>query len=84
MEEKRDYFFLKEGHFDLDSLIEKASEKDPGMDAYYLAMAFEQARALPDNSVDLKLTLLKPLDMTDLKRLFVEKAIQLLDEARGK
>lgn len=76
------YFLIKEGKFNLDELINKASEKDPGMDKYYLAIAFEQVRELPDTSEELKLRLLKPLDVKELKRLFIEKAVQLIDEAR--
>lgn len=76
------YFLVKEGYCDLDELIKKASEKDPGMDKYYLAIAFEQVRTLPDNPEDLKLKLLKSLDMKDLKLLFVEKAVKLLAEAK--
>jgi len=76
------YLLVKEGYCDLDELIKKASEKDPGMDKYYLAIAFEQVRTLPDNPKDLKLRLLKPVDMKDLKRLFVEKAVKLLAEAK--
>lgn len=75
------YLLVKEGYCDLDELIKKASEKDPGMDKYYLAIAFEQVRILPDKPEDLKLKLLKPVDMKDLKRLFVEKAVKLLAEA---
>ncbi|GFP32767.1 hypothetical protein HKBW3S42_01073, partial [Candidatus Hakubella thermalkaliphila] len=29
------YFLIKEGYFNLDELIKKASEKDPAMDKYY-------------------------------------------------
>ena len=76
------YFLIKEGKLNLDELINKASEKDPGMDKYYLAIAFEQVRELPDTSEELKLKLLKPLDVKELKRLFIEKAVQLIDEAR--
>lgn len=75
------YFLVKEGYFNLDELIKKASEKDPGMDKYYLAIAFEQVRELPDKAEDLRLKLLKPLEMKDLKRLFVEGAVKLLAEA---
>lgn len=76
------YFLVKEGYCNLDELIKKASEKDPGMDKYYLAIAFEQVRELPDKAEDLKLKLLKPLDMKGLKRLFIEGAVKLLEEAR--
>lgn len=76
------YLLVKEGYCDLDELIKKASEKDPGMDKYYLAIAFEQVRILPDKPEDLKLKLLKTIDMNDLKRLFVEKAVRLLAEAK--
>lgn len=76
------YFLIKEGYCDLDELIQKASEKDPGMDKYFLAMAFEQVRKFPDNPEDLRLKLLKPLDIKDMKRIFIEKAVELLEEAR--
>ncbi len=76
------FFLVKEGLFTLEELISKASEKDPGMDKYYLGLAFEQARSLPDDSEGLKLRLLKPVDMKELKRLFVEKAVMLLANGR--
>lgn len=76
------YFLIKEGYCNLDELIQKASEKDPGMDKYFLAMAFEQVREFPDNPNDLRLKLLKPLDIKDMKRIFIEKAVELLEEAR--
>ena len=76
------YFLIKDGFCDLDLLIQKALEKDPGVDKYFLAIAFEQVRSLPDNHQDLKLKLFKPVDMKELKRFFVEKAVRLLDEAK--
>lgn len=75
------YFIVKEGFCDLNTLIQKASEKDPGMDKYYLAIAFEQVRNLPDDQRDLKIRLLKPVDIKEMKQLFIKKAVELLAEA---
>ena len=56
--------------------------KDPGLDKYYLAIAFEQVRDLPETSEGLKLNLIKPVDIHVMKRMFIEKALKLLDDAK--
>jgi len=77
------YLIVKEGLFSLDEIIEKASLKDPGMDLYYLAVAFESVRRLPDDPSLLNLNLTKKVDMKELKEMFVKKAIEIVDRAKG-
>ncbi|MCL5408831.1 MAG: nucleotidyl transferase AbiEii/AbiGii toxin family protein [Candidatus Omnitrophica bacterium] len=74
------YFLVKKGYFTLEQLIEKAFIKDPDLDKYYLAIAFEQVRNIPDKIEDLKLNLLKPLDIKELKKMFIDQAVKLLSE----
>jgi hypothetical protein len=59
-------------------LIELARRKDPGVDDYYLALAFEQAGRLPDRQDGLRLTILRDIDMRRLKDFFHEQAVALL------
>ena len=75
------FFLVDEGHYSLDEMIQQASKKDPGLDKYFLATAFEQARNLPDKADKLHLNLLKPLNLRKLKMLFIEAAVKLVDEA---
>jgi len=76
------FFVVKEKHLDLDTLISKSKEKDPGLDEYYLAIAFEKADELPDSVERMPVNMLKPLDMRELKSFFSEYAVQLVKKAR--
>lgn len=75
------FFIVKERHLDLDTLISKSKEKDPGLDEYYLAIAFEKADEFPDSVKRMPVNMLKPLDMRELKSFFSEYAVQLLKKA---
>ena len=45
------YFLVRENEYTVERLIELARKKDPGLDEYYLALAFEQAERLPDSPI---------------------------------
>ncbi len=42
-------------------MIELAKRKDPGLDEYYLAIAFEQSGKIPDDPSKLKVNLVTPM-----------------------
>ena len=72
------YLLVQEKGYTIERLIELARTKDPGLDDYYLALAFEQAGQLPAHSEGLHLTLLKDVDMNALKAFFKQQAVALL------
>ncbi len=61
-------------------MIELAKEKDPGLDEYYLAIAFEQSEKIPDDPSKLKVNLLTSIDPKEMKRFFALHAVQLLEK----
>jgi len=74
------YLLVQEKGYTTDRLIELAREKDPGLDDYYLALAFEQVDQLPDHADGLHLTLLTDIDMLKLKQFFKNEAVALLQK----
>jgi len=78
------YFLIKEGHYSLENLIQKTKEKDPGLDAYYLAIAFEKIKEIPDELTKLPLIMLKELNVKEMKDFFIQEAAKLLEESRKK
>jgi len=74
------FFLVKEKKIVLLDLVEKSMEKDPGLDGYFLAIAFEQVKKIPDEIEKLPVTMLKPVDMTELKEFFINSAMQLMDK----
>jgi len=72
------YLLVQEKGYTVDRLIELARRKDPGVDDYYLALAFEQAGRLPDRQESLRLTMLRDIDMRRVKTFFREQAVALL------
>ncbi len=77
------YFIVKHGGISLARLIELAKTKYPGLDEYYLAIAFAQSEKLPDDAVQLKVNLLRPIDPKEVKAFFSAQAVQLLDKHRS-
>lgn len=77
------YFLIKE-NFSLNELIEKSKLKDPGLDEYYLAIAFHRAKELPDDISKFPVTMVKPLDIKEMKDYFVSQALFLLDKTKEK
>lgn len=76
------YCLVKDGRISLDKLIDLAKKKDPGLDEYYLAIAFEQSEAMPDEPARLKVDLLTPIDPKEVKEFFAAQAVQLLQKHR--
>ena len=77
------YFIVKSGAISLDRLIELAKKKDPGLDEYYLAIAFAQSERLPDDAAQLKVNLLSPIDPKEVKAFFSAQAVLLLEKNRS-
>ncbi len=77
------YCIVKSGKLSLEEMIELAKKKDPGLDEYYLAIAFEQAEKIPDDAAKLKVDLVTPVDPKEIKNLFFAEAVKLLERARS-
>jgi hypothetical protein len=77
------YFIVKNGGISLERLIELAKTKDPGLDEYYLAIAFAQSEKLPDDAAQLKVNLLSPIDPKEVKAFFSAQAVRLLEKKRS-
>lgn len=76
------FFVVKENYMDLDYLISKGREKDPGLDEYYLAIAFEKANDFPDSIEKIPVSMLKDIDVKEMKSFFSRHAVQLLNKSR--
>ncbi len=74
------FCLVADGHFTMPELIALAKQKDPGVDDYYLALAFERVAELPDHAQELPLALLRDVDMQTLKTYFREEAVRLLED----
>jgi len=76
------YCIVKSGKMSLETLIELAKKKDPGLDEYYLAISFEQSEKIPDDPSRLKVNLVAPIDPKEMKNFFATQAVQLLEKHR--
>ena len=76
------YCIVRSGKISLETLIELAKKKDPGLDEYYLAIAFEQSEKIPDDPSRLKVNLVTRIDPTEMKTFFAAQAVQLLEKHR--
>ena len=76
------YCIVKNGQLSLERIIELAKEKDPGLDEYYLAIAFEQCEKIPDDPSQLKVSLLTSIDPKEMKKFFSSQAVQILAKHR--
>lgn len=76
------YLLDKRGKISLEEMIDLARKKDPGLDEYYLAIAFEQVGRLPDDPAKLKTSLLVPVDPMEVKAFFASKAVELIEKRR--
>ncbi len=65
-----DVFFLIKEHFSKKELMEKAVQKDPGFDLYWLGVAMGRISEFPDDAPDMHL-LTRPCPMKELKEFFV-------------
>jgi predicted nucleotidyltransferase component of viral defense system len=64
-----DVYFLVREYFSKNELIEKAAQKDPGFDLYWLGVAMERANEFSEDTPDLHL-LTRPCTMNELKEFF--------------
>ncbi|MFH0948160.1 MAG: nucleotidyl transferase AbiEii/AbiGii toxin family protein [Elusimicrobiota bacterium] len=76
------YFAIKTEKMDLIKVIKKAKEKDPGLEEYFLAFSFQKIEGFPDNIDDIPVKILKTIDFKDVKKFFLENAVQLLDKRK--
>jgi predicted nucleotidyltransferase component of viral defense system len=76
------YCIVRSGKISLERMIELAKEKDPGLDEYYLAIAFEQSEKIPDDPSKLKVNLLTAINPKELKAFFAAHAVNLLEKHR--
>lgn len=76
------YCIVKSGKISLETLVELAKKKDPGLDEYYLAVAFEQSEKIPDDPARLKVNLVAPIDPKEMKNFFAAQAVKLLEKHR--
>lgn len=74
------YCIVKSGKISLAKIIELAKKKDPGLDEYYLAIAFEQSEKISDDPSKLKVDLVTPIDVKEMKEFFAAHAVQLLEK----
>jgi hypothetical protein len=72
------YEIVRRGLFEMDRLIDLSGRKDPGLDRYFLALAFQKAAALPDDPGKLPVAPLSPIDLAGLKRYFEQQALRFL------
>jgi len=79
-----DVFFLIKEKFSLDELIKKSKLKDPGLDEYYLAIAFHRVEEFPEDITKFPVSMVKPLDIREMKDYFITQALFLLDIAKQK
>src|SRR5215467_4063984 len=77
------YCIVKSGKIPLETMIELAKKKDPGLDEYYLAIAFEQSEKISDDPSRLKVNLLTPIDPKEMKNFFAAQAVQRLEKHRS-
>ena len=78
-----DIYFLVKEHFNKIELIEKAAQKDPGFDLYWLGIAMERINDFTDDSPDLHL-LARSCTMNDLKAFFRNWKKDILKEIAEK
>jgi len=74
-----DIYFLIKKHFKKDELIEKATQKDPGFDLYWLGVATEKIDDFSDDSPDMHL-LTHPCTMDELKEFFSIWRKEIIEE----
>ena len=62
------YFILQDEDFK--ALTEKAKEKDPGFDLYWLSKAMKEVEQFPDDMTRWDVDMVRPIDARDLKSAF--------------
>ncbi len=70
-----DLFFLSKQGFQFDDLLGKAKQKDPGLEEFYLGMALKAVDKISASDLP---TLLKPLDLSEMKSYFETLAADIM------
>jgi predicted nucleotidyltransferase component of viral defense system len=70
-----DVYFICRGVMPFDELVKNAREKHPGMDDYWLAVALQRVE-----HIELLPRMIKPLDLDEMKRFFLEQAAKLVEK----
>ena len=74
-----DVYFLAREYFDKKHLIERAAQKDPGFDLYWLGVAMERINDYPEDSPDMHL-LTRPCTMNELREFYSTWRKEILKE----
>ena len=74
-----DLFFLGQAGFKFDELLERAKQKDRGLEEFYLAMALRAVEKIEPDDLP---KMLKPLDLDELKTYFLALAITIAQRAK--
>ncbi len=77
-----DLFFILKTE-DIWELIRSAGVKDPGFDLYWLAVAFERARELPDDISRWPVEMIREVDPRQLKEQFLSLAEEIMARIRA-
>jgi predicted nucleotidyltransferase component of viral defense system len=75
------YFILQRDP--MQSLVELAAKKDPGFDAYWMAVALDGAGSFPDELDRWPVQMLVACDPREVKATFRRLAIELMNQATG-
>lgn len=67
----------------LDSLLDLAAQKDPGFDLYWFAVSLGRVAEYPDELDRWPVKMLVELSPVDLKRVFQEMAIELMERVQS-
>jgi hypothetical protein len=74
-----DLFFLTRAGLKFDELLTLAKQKDPGLEEFYLGMALKAVDKIEPGDLP---TMLKPLDLNDLKNYFQALAIEVAQRVK--
>ncbi|MBE0683971.1 MAG: nucleotidyl transferase AbiEii/AbiGii toxin family protein [Anaerolineales bacterium] len=76
------YFLLQKESPEL--LLEQAAQKDTGFDPYWFAIALNRSENFPNEIERWPVKMLKPFDPQNLKQVFLDWAIKLMDKTMKK
>jgi len=75
------YFILKTEQ--IETLMEKAKQKDHGFDPYWFCSALREIKEFPDEINDWPVDMLAEVNVKDLKDKFLNLALQIMDKIKG-
>jgi hypothetical protein len=74
------YFILQKEP--ITTLLEQASQKDPGFDLYWFAVALNRCSKFPDELERWPVKMLKPMEPPALKGKFLELAVEIMSDLK--